>query len=276
MADYIPGENLQNYTRWQADDFGATRSAKPATAAAAMAASMAAAAKAAEKPATNAPGNAPAPDASSSAAVDANSVPAEQFKLPTVEELEHMHEEARQSGYQAGYDAGFLAGHDEGRELGQGSAETYEKEIRTLCQGLKGALQDFDQEVAESVLACALEVASQLTRAVIHVQPESLLSTIREALTALPLQHEAVTLLVAPTEAEMIREHLETQFSQDGWQIQEDPTIAPGGCRLRAGSSEVDATLNTRWRRILESIGVTQEWFVGAQPLENRERRKNA
>ena len=264
MADYIPREHLQNYTRWQADDFGASRAAKPATAAAAMAASMAAA-KAAGNPAANAPAS--TADASSNADEDANSVPTGQVKLPTVEELERMREEARQSGYQAGYDAGFLAGHDEGHELGRGSAEAYEKEIRTLCQGLKGALQDFDQDVAESVLACALEVASQLARTVIHVQPESLLSTIREALAALPLRHEAVTLLVAPAEAEVIREHLEAQFSRDGWQIQEDPNIVPGGCRLRAGSSEVDATLNTRWRRILESIGVTQEWLAGAQPL---------
>ncbi|GHU42256.1 flagellar assembly protein H [Betaproteobacteria bacterium] len=273
MADFIPEAHPQNYTRWQADDFGAPRVAKPTTAEAAMAASMAAAARALENPATNAPdhaGNAP-----SDAAEDANLVPAEQVKLPTVEELEQMHEEARQSGYQAGYDAGFLAGHDEGRELGRGSAEAYEKEIRTLCQGLKGALQDFDQDVAESVLACALEVASQLTRTMIRVQPESLLPTIREALSALPLQHDPVTLLVAPAEAEVIRAHLETRFSQDGWQIQEDPNIAPGGCRLRAGSSEVDATLNTRWRRILESIGVTEEWLAGAQPLERKDRRKN-
>jgi flagellar assembly protein FliH len=271
MADYIPRENLQNYTRWQADDFGAPH---PAAATAAAAAAKPAATTSAAAPSAKPAAGKPTP-AQESTAADANSVAAEQFKLPTVEELERMHEDARQSGYQAGYDAGFLEGHEEGRGLGLGNAEAYEKEIRTLCQGLNGAIRDFDQDMAEAVLACALEVAGQLTRTVIHVQPESLLATIREALAALPLQHEPVTLLVAPAEAEVIREHLETQFSQDGWQIQEDPNIAPGGCRLRAGSSEVDATLNTRWRRILESIGVTQEWLAGGQPLESKERRKN-
>jgi flagellar assembly protein FliH len=34
-----------------------------------------------------------------------------------------------------------------------------------------------------------------------------------------------------------------------------------GGCRVELGASEVDATLETRWRRVLESIGVSQEWL---------------
>ncbi|MDR1888292.1 MAG: flagellar assembly protein FliH [Zoogloeaceae bacterium] len=257
MADYIPRENLQTYTRWQADDFGAPRPAAPD--------------KAAVPEDDAAQANAP-PTASQEAEI----VPAEQVRLPTAEDLERMHEDARQSGYQAGYDAGYQAGHEEGRQAGSSDAEAYKAEIGNLCLGLNEALQHFDQDMAESVLACALEVAGQLTRTIIRVQPETLLPTIREALALLPLHHGPVTLLIAPAEMAMVREHLETQFSQNGWQIQADPDIAPGGCRLRAGSSEVDATLNTRWRRTLESIGVTQEWLAGGQLSgDSKDRRKN-
>jgi flagellar assembly protein FliH len=253
-SNYIPKENLRAYTRWQADDFGAPPISPPA-------------------PKNDATPKAEATSPASPA--EAEIVPVEQVALPTAEDLERIHEEARQGGYQAGYDAGYPVGHAEGRQAGLAEAEMRMAEIHALCQGLNEALQQFDQAMAESVLACALEVAGQLTRTVIRVQPEILLPTIREALAALPMHHGPVTLLVAPSEAAMARAHLETSFAQDGWKIQEDADITPGGCRLRAGSSEVDATLETRWRRVLEAIGVTAEWLAGTEASERRERRKH-
>jgi flagellar assembly protein FliH len=104
-----------------------------------------------------------------------------------------------------------------------------------------------------------------MTGTALKVQPERLLPIIREALAALPLHHGPVTLSVHPDDAPLVREHLGEYFSHGGGRIQEDPDIAPGGCRLQAGNSEVDASLPTRWRRILEGIGVTPEW-LDAQP----------
>jgi flagellar assembly protein FliH len=248
-AGYIPREQVQAYTRWQADDFGAS-------------------------PAPSETANA---DASTGRPADTSErVPVDQVMLPTAEDLERMHEEARRSGYQAGYDEGYQAGREagraEGRQVGLADAETYVTELRALCQGVNEALHTFDQELAESILACALEVARQLTRVAIHVKPEILLPTIREALAALPLHHGPVTLWVAPSEVMVAREHLEQLFAQDGWKIQEDASIAPGGCRLHAGSSEVDATVGARWRKVLEAIGVTSEWLAGDAMLGSQER----
>jgi flagellar assembly protein FliH len=245
---------LQAYTRWQADDFGVSPALPEAVGAETVVSGL----------------EQGAPDTSEGVLVD-------QVKLPTAEDLERMHEDARQGGYQAGHDEGYRVGHEagytEGRKIGLANAEAYVTELRSLCQGLAEALQAFDQDMAESVLACALEVAGQLTRAVIHVKPEEvLLPVIRAALAALPLHHGPVTLLVAPSEATVAREHLEQQFSQDGWRIQEDTDIAPGGCRLRTDSSEVDATLETRWRRVLEAIGVTPEWLLKEPGSGNRDR----
>jgi flagellar assembly protein FliH len=242
MAEFIPGKTLPAYTRWQADDFGG---APP------------------ESKITETPQSAPvaadmANETTSKAAADAASLP---FALPTAEEIERMHEEARQSGYQAGYAEGFKAGDEAGQQSGRTAAEVYAANLQGLCQGVEEAMRIFDQEMAEAVLACALEVAGQMTRSVVRVHPEILLSVIRAALAALPLRHGAVTLQVASAEIALAREHLEKQFAQSGWIIQEDPELSPGGCRLRADNSEIDATLETRWRRVLEAIGVTPEWL---------------
>lgn len=50
-------------------------------------------------------------------------------------------------------------------------------------------------------------------------------------------------------------------LSHNGWRIIEDPSITRGGCRIELGASEVDATLETRWRRVIEAIGVTEDWL---------------
>ena len=44
-------------------------------------------------------------------------------------------------------------------------------------------------------------------------------------------------------------------------QMMGDNPLTQGGCRVELGSSEVDATLETRWRRVIESIGITQDWL---------------
>ncbi len=232
MASYIPKEQLQAYTRWEADDFNA--------------------------PAQPPEPQAPQEDLASSAPEpDVQEVSVSHIPLPTAEDVERIHNEAHNEGYEAGYQAG----HQEALAAGQAAVQEQIAQLSALCKGLETALTEMDQQMAESLLACGLEVARQITKATIHVKPEALLTIIREALAALPLHHGPVTLLLNPTEADLVREHLGDQFSHAGWHIQEESEIDPGGCMLRAGSSEVDATAPTRWRRTLEAIGVTTEWL---------------
>jgi flagellar assembly protein FliH len=63
-----------------------------------------------------------------------------------------------------------------------------------------------------------------------------------------------------PADATSIREQIGEQLQQSGTHIVDDVTVTPGGCSLKAGISEIDATMETRWRRVLESIG--------SEPLE--------
>jgi flagellar assembly protein FliH len=241
MPDYIPKEKLESYTRWRADDFARPPASQPA-----------ASREGAEPPTerADAPGTL---------------VSVDEMPFPTAESIERIHDEARDSGYKAGYEEGKAQGHAEGYQGGMASAQACATQLLALSQGLQEALAALDQEIAESLLACALEVARQVTRSALQARPEILLPVIREALAALPLQHGPVTLFVHPDDLALAQEHLGGAFHQAGWRFQEDAELVPGGCRLEAGGSEVDATLPTRWRRVLEAIGVTPEWLE-AQP----------
>lgn len=219
MSGYIPKEQLNAYRRWQLDSFDSDRED---------------AARAEPEPAAE-----PAPEVVT------------EFSLPTAEDIERIHNEAHESGYQAG----FAEGQQEGYRAGYEVAHTQAERLAALADNFESALAGIDQSVAEQVLALALEVASQVLRSTVVARPESLLPVIREAIAALPLHHGHVMLHINPAEVEMVREHLGEQFLNSGWRIVEDKEIEPGGCLLKAGSSEVDGTLETRWKRVLETIG---------------------
>lgn len=174
------------------------------------------------------------------------------------EEIERIHQEARANGYSLGYREGIEAGQ---QAMATTVAETTAY-FAELVGNLQKSLAHLDQHVADQVLSLALEVAAQVLRGAINTQPELLLPVIREALTALPLHHAHVVVRLNSADAKLIREQIGEQLSQTGAQIVDDPEVSPGGCLLVAGASEVDATIETRWKRVLESIGTNpSEWM---------------
>ncbi len=227
MAGYIPKEQLASYQRWQLGSFDEPGTPAPAAAAA--------------PPAAPPPAAAPEGDPGSGEIVSG-------IALPTAEDIERIHAEAREAGFEEGRQAGYAAGLEATR------AET--ERMAALAGNLARALADMDQAIADEVLALAIELSGQVLRRTIETDADYLLPIVREALAALPLHHGHVMLHANPADTESLRRHLGNQFSQAGWHIVDDPQVELGGCFLRAGSSEVDATLATRWKRVLEAIGV--------------------
>ncbi len=170
--------------------------------------------------------------------------------LPTAEDIERMHREAHESGYAAGYQAGLSA------------AEEVTRQMATLLEKLPQALAAIDQAVADELLALAIEIANQVLRSSLRVQPELLLPVVREAVTTLHPHHGQPLLFAHPGDASLIRSHLGEQLAHNNWRIIDDSSLTPGGCRVELGASEVDATLETRWRRVVEAIGVNEEWLA--------------
>jgi flagellar assembly protein FliH len=231
MAGVIPKENLAAYQRWHANSFDkkapagtvSNRSVAPATATAT-----------------------PEPEIVTT------------LGLPTADDIEQINESARAEGYQAGF--------EEGKQAGEAQlAETIAQELSrfsALLGNLQVALAHMDQSIVEQVLDLALEVASQVIRGTVATRSEALLPVIREAISALPLHHNHVLLHLNPLDATVVREQIGEQLTLTGTQIIDDAAISQGGCHLKAGTSEIDATIETRWKRVLEAIGSEpREWL---------------
>ena len=94
-----------------------------------------------------------------------------------------------------------------------------------------------------------------------RIKPELILPVVREAVATLHPTSGHPALFARPDDAALIRTHLGDQLAHNNWRIIEDASLSAGGCRVELGSSEVDATRETRWRRVIESIGINQEWL---------------
>ena len=100
-----------------------------------------------------------------------------------------------------------------------------------------------------------------MLRQSLKVKPAVQIPVVREAIATLNAHSGHPSLVAQPDDAELIRSQLGDQLAHNSWRIIEDATLTQGGCRVELGSSEVDATMETRWRRVLETIGISQEWL---------------
>lgn len=224
MTGFIPKEKLTAYQRWEVAAFDEAEQAARKASASVKAA--------------------PAPTTESEQEPESPPV-----VLPTAADIERMYTEAQQQGYMAGYDEGIAAARAEAAQ------------IDALLTGVQQSIAELDQKIAEQLLATAVEIASQVLRQSLQIKPDLLIPVVREAITTLHPHTGHPVLFAHPQDAELIRSHLGDQLAHNNWRIIEDTVLTPGGCRVELGSSEVDATLETRWRRVIESIGINQDWL---------------
>ena len=130
-----------------------------------------------------------------------------------------------------------------------------------LTSDLEQSIAGIEQNVAEQLLTTAVEIARQVLRQSLQIKPELLLPAVREAVAALQFNSGHPALLAHPDDVALIRQHMGDRLAHGNWRIIEDPTIARGGCRVELGASAVDATLETRWKRVIETIGSRRDWL---------------
>lgn len=179
-------------------------------------------------------------------------------------EIERICAEAREDGYQAGFHAGYQDGMQRGYEAGQSAVRAEAERIRQAADELDQALKEFDQQVADELVALAIEIARQVVRHEVATRPETIVGVVSEALAQLPHQH--ATIHLNPDDAALVRAGIGESLAHAGHRILEEPRLKPGDCLLEAGGSQIDASLATRWRRVIEALGNSVPWEPKESP----------
>src|ERR1700754_3751617 len=164
------------------------------------------------------------------------------------------------AGQALGYQAGYEQGHTKGLEQGRAEARKEAERVTAIADGFTGALNAAQKEVAETLVALALDIAQQVVRQHVQHDPTALLAAAREVIAAEPALTGAPHLIVSPADLPIVEAYLMDELRARGWNVRTDPTIERGGCRAQAATGEVDATIGTRWERVAAALGKVSTW----------------
>lgn len=170
--------------------------------------------------------------------------------MPTAAEMEHVHQQAREEGHAAGY--------QEGRQLGESEAQR----LGALLTAAQSGIAHLDQKIADQLLALAIDIARRVVSEALAAKPELVLPVVQEAVRCLPEFEQPVRVMLHPADAALVQSHLAAQAAAGGWLIVPDAAVERGGCRLKTATTELDATISSRWQRVLAALGQNREWLA--------------
>ena len=187
-----------------------------------------------------------------------NSVDFERWELPrvsgpvvsskvTAEELESIQKQA--------YNEGFALGQREGLQHKKQELEENAASLRSILELLTEPLKELDDDVVNQLAQLSMTVARQVVRRELHTDEGEIVGIVREAMSALPASTRKITLHIHPDDSELIRNAFSLGNEDElRWKVIEDPMISRGGCKISSKNSRIDATVEGRLNRIINTL----------------------
>jgi flagellar assembly protein FliH len=167
--------------------------------------------------------------------------------LPTASQIDEMHRLAHDEGFQNGYAEGLKQATQENQRLS------------VLIDSLA---QQVDEAISRELLDLSLDIARQMLHQALKVHPELILGVVNEAIGTLPHYNQGAHMVLHPDDAALVRERMGEQLTHAGWKIFEDARIERGGARFETANSQIDASLETRWKRVVAALGKDTAWLI--------------
>lgn len=119
-----------------------------------------------------------------------------------------------------------------------------------------------EQVIARGVLELACELARQVLRRELSVNPESVRPVIREAVGLLTTENKSALIRLNPADLAVLEEAVRAEFSSLSLTLIADATLTRGGCVVESAGTVVDGTLEKRWMRAIANLGLDSNWEV--------------
>ncbi|MFZ3083629.1 flagellar assembly protein FliH [Rhodoferax ferrireducens] len=199
------------------------------------------------------------------AAVDtASLLLAAQVKVRDEAAEESKQEACRQAGYAEGFAQGRAQATMEAqRQMADFIAHQGSDAARQFAQlfaTVQAQLAEAEQVMAQGTLELACELARQVLRRELLVDPKAVQPVIREALGLLAADTKSAVVRLHPLDFNVLEEVIRTEFSSLSLTLLADPTLTRGGCLIESAGTVVDGTLEKRWMRAVASLGLDSSW----------------
>lgn len=187
------------------------------------------------------------------------------FEQPKGQTQHHAHargaaddEAARiRNVHQLAYESGRADG------LREAAAQTSvdAQHFAALTESVRRQSTEMNHVLTDEILGVALAVAQQMTRRALAANADAVIAVIREALSRVLQPAAQATMTLNPADAALVQAQLGETLAAGSWRVIEDANVTRGGCMLHTLESELDATVETRWRRISSAIGQDTPWL---------------
>lgn len=176
----------------------------------------------------------------------------------------------KQEGYGEGYAEGFIQGQAQTRveaqqqvadfiaHQGQEAAQNFTQ----LFASVQAQQADAEQVMARGVLELACELARQVLRHELSVNPAVLQPVVREALGLLVAENKSAVVRLNPQDLEVLENEVRGDFPSLSLTLLADATVTRGGCLIESAGTVVDGTVEKRWMRAIASLGLNSPWEV--------------
>lgn len=199
-------------------------------------------------------------------AVDAATMLLEEQARARVQE--EQAEAFRQEGYAQGFADGSVQGHGQAMLEAQEQVNAFlnnqgqetAQQLAALVASAHAQLDAAEQVAARGLLELACELARQVLRHEISINPNALLPVIREALTPLIADSKSTVLKLHPLDMDMLQDVLRSEYPNLPLTLLADASIARGGCLVQSAGTQIDGTLEKRWARAVGQLGLSLPW----------------
>lgn len=176
------------------------------------------------------------------------------INLPTIEQITQIQEQARKEGYGIG--------HAEGLAEGRRQAAAEAARLRNLADTFSTEISKADETISQQVLDLSIDLARALLKSALAIRPELVIPIVREAVRYLPVLNQPAMLYLNPNDARLVKDHIGDELEKMGWQLTGDAQLEPGSCRVETASNQIDASLPTRWQRLVAALGKESDWLA--------------
>jgi len=193
----------------------------------------------------------------------------------TAEDIENIRQAAfdegfnqgKEEGFAKGYDEGKTSGHEEGIKLGhqegletglaEGKESIDEQSLawQSLTDQLHNPLKDLEKNVEQQLIHLVVQLTEAITLQEAKTNPDILIGAISAGMKALPSQEAQTQILLHPNDIKRV----EKQFGSDhiteqGWRLLPAPQLMPGSCQIENSTSNVDLSVKSRLKEVLDSF----------------------
>lgn len=135
--------------------------------------------------------------------------------------------------------------------------------LQAVLQTLDASLIDMQQQMAQQLLELACDIARQVVRQELSVNPNALQPVVREAVGMLVTEGRPATVRLNPIDMEAMAQPLREDLDGPGVQWMADAAVPAGGCLVESAGTVVDGSLDKRWQRAIAALGLQSPWSEG-------------